>query len=177
MGETMGTCNHQWEMTDILYGYLVMEGCPKCGGRASFFSTEAVAPGEEHKEGEHFWIPLGSSQATKFNLKCTKCGEVVHLDDLMGLMMSTCKEPQCEVANISKSEGKGTSVYVALCADSTHSSGKCISAKGLDALNEYFNQNIKTPGKKILVVPCIKCCDIDVCKGIIIADIGLTDIY
>jgi hypothetical protein len=164
-------------MTDILYGYLVVEGCPKCGDRATYFSTEAAPPMEEYKEGDHFWAYLGSSQATRFNLKCTKCQEVVHLDDLMGLMMSTCEEPQCYVANLGKSEGKLTSVYVALCADSTHSAGKCISAKGVDALNEYFNQNIKTPGKKILVVPCIKCCNIDICRGIVIADVGLTDIY
>jgi hypothetical protein len=173
----MDTCNHKWKMVDILYGYLVMKGCPKCGGRASFFSTEAVAPIEEYKEGDHFWIYLGSSQATKFNLRCAKCDETVHLDDLMGLMMSTCDRPQCAVANISKSEGKATSVYVALCADSTHSSGKCIGAECINALNEYFNQNIKTPWKKILVVPCSKCCSIDLCEGIVIADIGLTDIY
>ena len=173
----MTACNHKWEMIDILYGYLVVEGCPRCGGRTSFFSTEAVAPIDEYKEGDHFWIYLGSSQAVKFNLKCTKCNEIVHLDDLMGLMMSTCDRPQCEVANIAKSAGKGSSVYVAICADSTHSSGKCISEKGIDALNQYFNQNIKTPEKKILVVPCSKCCGIDVCEGIVIADVGLTDIY
>ncbi|MGV8074314.1 MAG: hypothetical protein AB2L11_07155 [Syntrophobacteraceae bacterium] len=173
----MGGCNHRWEMIDILYGYLMVEGCPRCGGRASFFSTESGPAKEEHKEGEHFWTHLGSSQATKFNLRCTKCHEIVQLEDLMGLMLSTCDEPGCEVANISKTEGKMTTVYVALCADSTHSSGKCISEKGIDALNEYFNQNIKTPGKKIVIVPCSKCCDIDICRGIVIADVGLTDIY
>jgi len=173
----MGTCNHKWQMTDIIYGYLVVQGCPRCGDRASFFSNEPAAPIEEYMEGDHFWAHLGSSQATKFNLKCTECHEIVHLDDLVGLMMSTCEEPQCYVANIAKSEGKMTSVYVALCSDSTHSSGKCISTKGIDSLNEYFNQNIKTPGKKILVVPCNKCCSIDMCKGIVIADVGLTEIY
>jgi len=173
----MGTCSHKWEMTDILYGYLVVEGCSRCGGRASFFSTEAVAPVEQYKEGDHFWAHLTSSQATRFNLKCTKCHEVVHLDDLVGLMMSTCEQPGCYVANIAKSEGKMTSVYIALCADSSHSSGRCTSTASINALNEYFNQNIKTPGKKILVLPCSKCCSIDTCRGIIIADIGLTDIY
>jgi hypothetical protein len=164
-------------MADILYGYLVVEGCPHCGGRASFFTTEAAPPMEEHKDGAHFWVYLGSSQATKFNLRCSKCHDVARLDDLVGLMMSTCDEHGCYVANIGKSEGKMTSVYVALCADNTHSSGKCVSEKGIEALNEYFNQNIKTPGKKIVVVPCSKCCNIDTCRGIVIADVGLTDIY
>jgi len=173
----MGSCRHKWEMADIRYGYLVVEGCPKCGGRSSFFSEEPVAPVDEYREGDHFWIYLGSSQAVKFNLKCMKCERVVNLDDMMGLMMSTCNDPQCKVAQIGIKEGKGTIVYVALCADSSHTSGKCVSAKGIKALNEYFNQNIKASGKKIVIVPCDKCCNIDKCEGIVIADTGLTDMY
>jgi len=173
----MSTCNHKWEMADIRHGYLVMEGCPRCGGRAAFFSTEAIAPIDEYQEGDHYWVYLGSSQATKFNLKCVECGKRVDLDDMMGLMMSTCDDPECAVVKIGKKEGKGTWVYVALCADSTHASGKCVGAEGIKALNEYFNQNIKVPGKKILVVPCDQCCNIDRCKGIVIADTGLTEIY
>jgi hypothetical protein len=164
-------------MVDIRYGYLVVEGCPRCGGRSSFFSTEVVAPVDEYQEGDHYWVYLGSSQATKFNLKCVECAKLVDLDDMMGLMMSTCDDAECEVVKIGKKAGKGTWVYVALCADSTHASGKCVSAEGIQALNQYFNQNIKVPGKKIIVVPCNQCCNIDRCKGIVIADTGLTEIY
>jgi hypothetical protein len=171
----MSNCKHKWEMADIRYGYLVVEGCPKCGGRSSFFSEEFVPPVDEYREGDHFWIYLGSSQAVKFNLKCTKCKRLVNLDDMMGLMMSTCNDPQCKVAQIGIKEGKGTMVYVALCADNSHTLGKCVSAKGIKALNEYFNQNLKASGKKIVIVPCDKCCNIDKCEGIIIADKGLTD--
>jgi hypothetical protein len=66
---------------------------------------------------------------------------------------------------------------VALCADSTHASGKCVSGAGLAALTEYFNRNIRHPGKKAIVVPCMKCRNIDTCEGIILADRGLTDMY
>jgi hypothetical protein len=173
----MGSCKHKWEMADIRYGYLVIEGCPKCGGRSSFFSEEPVPPVDEYREGDHFWIYMGSSQALKFNFKCTKCKRLVNLEDMMGLMMSTCEDPQCKVAQIGLKEGKGTMVYVALCADSKHTSGKCVSAKGIKALNEYFNQNIKASGKKIVIVPCDKCCNIDKCEGIVITDTGLTDMY
>ena len=96
---------------------------------------------------------------------------------MMGLMLSTCRDPECEVARIAAREGRGAWVYVAFCADSTHASGKCVSEAGIQALNEYFNGNIKDPDKKAIVVPCIKCKSIDTCEGIVIADTGLTDIY
>jgi hypothetical protein len=52
----------------------------------------------------------------------------------------------------------------------------CVSPEGIEALNQYFNQNIKAPDKKIIVVPCRMCSSIDKCRGIIIADTGLTDL-
>ena len=173
----MSTCKHKWEIADILYGYLVIEGCSRCGGRSAFFSTEAIAPIDEYQEADHYWIYMGSSQAVKFNLKCLECGKTVNLSDMMGLMMSTCEDPKCEVFKIGRAGGKGTWVYVAFCADSTHASGKCVNPDGIRALNEYFNQNITAPGKKIVVVPCSSCCSIDRCRGIVIADVGLTEIY
>jgi hypothetical protein len=113
----------------------------------------------------------------KFDLACDDCGEVVNLDDMMGLMLSTCRDRECAVARIAAEGGRGTWVYVALCADSTHESGKCVSAAGIKALSEYFNGNIKDADKRIVVVPCSECSNIDTCGGIVIADTGLTDIY
>ena len=173
----MSTCSHRWSMINVRSGYLVVEGCAKCNARASFFSMETVPPVDEHHEGEHFWTFLGSSQAVKFDLACEDCGETVNLDDVMGLMLSTCRDPECAVAQIAARGGKGTWVYVALCADSTHASGRCVGAAGVQALTEYFNGNIRSPDKKIVVVPCIKCSSIDTCEGIVIADTGLTEIY
>ena len=171
----MKTCKHRWKMDDIRDGYLVIEGCARCGGRSAFFSTEVAPPVDEYQEGDHFWGYLGSSQAVKFNLRCEACGELVDLSDVMGLMLSTCEDPQCKVAQISLREGIW--VYVALCADSTHASRNCVSAAGIEAMNEYFNQGIKSTNKKIVVVPCSTCCSIDRCRGVIIADVGLTEIY
>jgi len=103
---------------------------------------------DERQEGEHFWVYLGSSQAAKFNLKCAKCGKLVDLDDVMGLMMSTCDDPQCDVVKIAAREGKGAWVYVALCADSTHASGKCVSDEGIKTLNEYSTRISKSRARR-----------------------------
>ena len=164
-------------MANIRSGYLVVEGCSKCKARVSFFSTEPQPPVDDYQDGEHFWTYLGSSQAVKFDLSCDECGQVVDLNDMMGLMLSTCREPECEVARIAAQEGRGAWVYVALCADSSHATGKCVSDAGIQALAEYFNGNIKDPDKRIIVVPCMKCRSIDTCEGIVMADTGLTDIY
>jgi hypothetical protein len=164
-------------MANIRSGYLVVESCHKCRARSTFFSTESVLPVDDYQDGEHYWTYLGSSQAVKFDLTCDDCGEVVDLNDVMGLMLSTCRDSDCEVGQMAVREGKGTWIYVALCADSMHASGKCVSETGIRALTEYFNANIKDPNKKIVVVPCIKCKSVDTCEGIIIADTGLTEIY
>lgn len=164
-------------MINIRNGYLVVEGCHRCKARASFFSAEPSPPIDDYLEGEHHWMYLGSSQAVKFDLACDDCGEIVNLDDMMGLMLSTCRNPECEVAQIAAKVGEGSWIYVALCADSTHTSGKCVSDLGIKVLTEYFNANIKDPDKKVIVVPCVKCCSIDTCEGIVIADTGLTEIY
>jgi hypothetical protein len=173
----MSTCEHKWSMVNIRHGYLVVEGCYRCKARASFFSTEPVPPVDDYEEGEHHWIYLGSSQAVKFDLTCDACGERVSLNDLVGLMLSTCRDADCEVARIAARQPKGAWVYVALCADSSHASGRCVSEANINALTAYFNAHIKDPGKRIVVVPCIKCQSIDTCAGIVLADVGLTDLY
>ncbi len=164
-------------MREIRHGYLVVEGCSNCNARSSFFSTEPVAPIDEYQEGKHHWINLGSSQAVKFDLECDGCGKVVVLDDMMGLMLSTCEDQRCEVARTAAEGGPGTWVYVALCADSTHASGKCVTEASVAALAEYFNANIKAADKEIVILPCIKCRSIDLCRGIVIADAGLAEMY
>ncbi len=173
----MSVCTHSMSIINVRSGYLVVEGCYKCKARASFFSVEPVPPVDNYHDGEHYWKHLGCFQAVKFDLQCKECGHVVSLNDMMGLMLSTCSNPECEVARLSAEAGDNTWIYVALCADSTHPDGRCVSDEGIKALTEYFNASIKDPNKKIIVVPCKMCCSIDTCEGIVIADKNLTEFY
>ena len=173
----MSEHTHRWIMTNIRDGYLVVEGCPTCGARSSFFSTEHVPPVDEYHEGEHFWNYMGSFQAVKFDLECRDCGTTVDLSDMNGLMLSTCQDSGCQVGELVRRQGGGSWVYVALCANSTHAQGRCVSDEGIRALNEYFNQDLEDTDRKVLVVPCRLCDSIDRCRGIVIADVGLTDLY
>ena len=55
--------------------------------------------------------------------------------------------------------------------------GECVSDEGLRALNEYFNEDIRDPAKKIVVVPCRLRRSVDTCQGVVLADVGLTELY
>ena len=168
---------HRWTMTNIRAGFLVVEGCGHCGARSSFFSMEPAPPIDEYREGDHFWSYMGSFQAVKFDLRCTDCGEIVDLNDMNALMLSDCDDPDCPVGDLVRRHRPGPGVYVALCGDNTHAGGSCVSDEGISALNEYFNQDIRDSGRSVVVVPCIMCNSIDKCRGVMIADMGLTDLY
>jgi len=90
-------CPHRWTMTNIRNGYLVVEGCSHCRQRTSFFSEEPVPPQDDYREGDHFWSYLGSSQASKFDVRCEVCGQVVPLKDVMALMLCMRCDPECGV--------------------------------------------------------------------------------
>ncbi len=172
----MNPCTHQWSMCHVRHGYLVVEGCFECGGRLSLFSEEPLPPVDEHREGKHFWSYMGSCQTVKFDLQCCRCGTTVGLGDVNGIMFSECQDPDCEVGALVARQGGCALVYVALCPDSTHAKGRCVSERGIEALTEYFNQDVGPHDRRIIVVPCKQCNSIDRCRGTVIADVGLTDI-
>jgi hypothetical protein len=119
---------------------------------------------------------MGSYQSVKFDLECLACGTVASLADVNGLMLSECRDPNCQVGALVNEQQPGSLVYVALCADSTHPMGSCVSGGGIKALNQYFNRNLEGLGRQVLVVPCSSCNSIDRCRGTIIVDAGLTDL-
>ena len=172
----MSACAHHWSMVDIRSGYLVVEGCYHCGARSSFFSEEPAAPMDEYREGPHIWEYLSDDQAVTFGLRCDKCGLNADLRGMTGLMMSTCEDPDCEVGRLALELGRSASVYVAMCGDTSHTSGPCVSDEGVAALTDYFNQGRRPGSRRIIVVPCNLRSDADCCRGIVIADAGLIEL-
>jgi hypothetical protein len=175
---TRAACRHRWAMANVRNGYLVIEGCFHCRSRISFFSEEPVPPIDDYMEGEHFWSHLGDFQASKFDLRCEKCSKEIVLSDVMAMMLCMRCTPDCGVYQAGSAEpGRTTWAYVALCADTSHRRGRCVSKAGLRALNEYFNAGLSDPAKRILIVPCRLRQSVDRCQGIVLADVGLTEIY
>ena len=170
-------CRHKWSMTDIRDGYLVTEGCFHCLNRISFFSREPVPPIDSYHEGDHFWNYLGSAQATKFDLRCENCLEKVPLNELTALMLCVGCDPECGVYKAGHvGQERKVWVYVALCADTSHASDACVPAAGVQALNEYYQGEAPGP-QRIKVVPCRLRRSVDSCQGIVLADVGLTELY
>ncbi len=179
MGTNTGSesaCSHHWAMTDVRGGFLVVEGCYHCGARSSFFSAEPAAPMDEYREGEHIWEFLSGDQAVSFGLHCGSCGKTADLNSMTGLMMSLCDDPDCAIGRLALQLGASASIYVALCGDSTHESGRCVSDEGVAALEEYFNQGRRPGRRRIVVVPCSMRSHADCCRGIVISDAGLTEL-
>jgi hypothetical protein len=175
---SQASCRHRWTMANIRHGYLVIEGCFHCRSRISFFSAEPVPPIDDYMEGEHFWSHLGDFQASRFDLRCEKCSAEVPLTDVMALMLCMRCNPECGVYQAGEpGPGKRTWVYVALCADTSHTKARCVPEAGLGALNEYFNAGLHDPGKLIRIVPCDLRNSVDTCQGVVLADVGLTEIY
>ncbi len=171
-------CHHRWTMTNLHGGYLVIEGCFHCRHRISFFSQEPVPPIDDYQEGSHFWSHLADYQASQFDLKCEKCSTEVPLKEIMALMLCVRCNPECGVyAAGSQEPDRQTWVYVALCSDTSHTTEKCIPSESLNALNEYLNNGIEDPAKRIAVVPCSLRKFVDTCQGIVLADVGLTELY
>lgn len=175
---TKASCRHRWKMVNLHGGYLVIEGCFHCRQRISQFSEEPVPPIDDYREGEHFWSHLGDYQASKFDLQCEKCSEIVRPRDVMAVMMCMKCDPECGVYKAQERDGgKKTWAYVALCANTSHAGEACVSEAGIRAMNEYFNQDLRDPEKRIIVVPCSLRRSVDTCQGIVLADVGLTEIY
>jgi hypothetical protein len=165
-------------MTNVRSGYLVIEGCFHCRQRTSFFSEEPVPPIDDYREGDHFWTHLGDFQASKFDLKCGTCGRDIALKDVMAVMLCLRCDPTCGVYQAGRDGADSkTWVYVALCADTSHVGGICVSDEGVRALSEYFNEGLKDPAKRIVVVPCRLRRSVDTCQGVVLADVGLTELY
>ncbi|MBN1824683.1 MAG: hypothetical protein JW958_00370 [Candidatus Eisenbacteria bacterium] len=171
-------CRHDWTIVDLQNGYLVTEGCTRCGRRASFFTLKDQPHLDTYMEGGHRWRFLASAQSTRFNLQCAKCGIKVELKNVIGLMLCTECAEDCDVLKLKdESEGGSTWIYVALCSDPMHENGVCVSDEEIRVLEEYFNGNIKSPGKRVRFAPCIRWKSVDVCQGDVIADVGMKEIY
>ena len=170
---TMDECKHFWTITNVRDGFIVEEKCFHCQQIITYFSYEDIPPKEQYREGDHFWNYSGSAQSARFDLKCGKCDQVVEYEELMGLMYCASCTQECDLNIISRiCESQKIWVYAAL----SHSSPEKEIRLPLDKiriLTDYFNQQIRTPGKKILVVPGWLRKNPEKCLGEVLKDVGM----
>ena len=169
---------HDWQIVNVRNGYLVTERCVETGARQSFFTTEDNPPIDNYTNNEGTWKYLGSAQAVKFDLQCINHKKTIQLNNVVGLMLCTECDKDCNAGQLAEIvNNTKTWIYVALSEDTSSKKGRKIMPEETRTLTEYFNGRLRTPGKKILFVPDNFIKNIDTCRGEIIADIGMTDIY
>jgi hypothetical protein len=170
----MSDCQHQWEMTNIQFGFVAFEKCYHCNGLRTYFTREeSPFLGDKYREGNCFWSKAESAQSFRFSLQCLKCKQVIKFDDLMGLMHCTGCMQQCEIEIIQKQlEPLKTWVLVAF-GFMDKKKAESISSDKIDILSEYFNQrrDVSRSRIKILSYDLIK--DVSLCRGDFIHDVGM----
>jgi len=167
-------CRHSWQMANIRYGFLVTEKCRHCEAVETYFSIEDVPPKEEHREGDHFWRYLGSTQTVKFDLRCERCQGLVDCSDMLALMYCMKCSEKCNVCAMTDiCESQSIMILVALTSDVRAEARREISLDTVTCLSQYFNDRIRTVGKKILILPDWMRQDPTICKGEVLQDVGM----
>jgi hypothetical protein len=165
-------CRHIWSKTNLRDGFIVTEKCYHCKKDRVYFSYEDAPPKQEYKEGEHYWNYAGSAQSAKFDLECDKCGNTVTLEELMGLMHCVGCDASCHVNILSQiCAGQNIWVYAALAYDLGDEID--LAVEKLAVLTSHFTSRLRTPGKKILVVPGSLRKSPDTCHGEMLRDVGM----
>lgn len=163
-------CSHFWEMINVANGLVVMKSCFHCGKVSTCFIFHNNPPLETSHEQSHFWNFMESDPAFHFDLKCIKCGTLVKLDELVGLMLCTGCDQTCEVDILRrKLWPENTRVYIALGNRPTDER-KQLHREKISILQDYFKQQCRSLKSKIEIVSHEMIKRIDTCHATMIKD-------
>ncbi len=170
----MPQCQHRWEMANVRLGFITFEKCYHCNKLKTYFIEEDVPLlGDKYREGNCFWSRVGNAQALRFDIRCSRCGHLEKLDDLMGFMHCTGCIPECQVDILQKEyESERTQVLIAF-GFFDKDRVPAISSDKLDILTDYFNQRRDTSRSLIKIVSSELIIDLSRCKGDFIHDVDM----
>jgi len=146
-------CLHLWEMINISDGLIVMKKCTHCEKVSTCFSPDTTPPLESCREQEHFWNFMEADPSFHFDLECSKCGTIVEMNELVGLMLCTGCDEECKVHVCRhKLETENTQVYIAL-GRRPMDERKQLPKDKFAVLQEYFEQQAGCGKPKVKIVP------------------------
>jgi len=147
-----GKCSHAWEIANAEHGLVVMKKCFHCGKVSTCFCHHDKLPLESSHEGQHFWNFVEGDPALHFDLKCSKCGTTVEMNELVGLMICTGCDPECKVDALRREfEPQGVHVRIAL-GGRPIDERKQIPPEKIAVLQQYFDQQAQSGKPKVNVV-------------------------
>jgi hypothetical protein len=166
---------YRFEMVNVRTGYVIVERDLFSSAVRSFFSAEPVPPKEEYREGNRIWKYSGMAQSFQFDVRDNTTGEVIKFRELLGLLYYGSSPENSDIHRIGEiAHENKISIYAAITYEAADGSRINLSPEKIRILNRVFNDRIKTPEKKILILPDLFNLYKAVSYGEIMIDFGLT---
>jgi hypothetical protein len=145
---------HRYQMVNIRSGYVIVEHEVHSRAMRSYFSPEPVPPIEEYREGPQIWKFTGMAQTVHFDLLDSETGVVTGFDDLMGLVSYTACRHDGDLYRLGElAQEQRIWLYVAVSHRPSAGAPRAEWLEKIRVLNRYFNERLRTPNKKILILP------------------------
>jgi len=167
----MPSCPHQWEMTNIQFGFIVFEKCSHCDKLRTYFSSMVV--GDDYREDDCLWKVMENAQSFRFDLKCKKCDHIEPFDDIMGFMYCTGCLADCQVEVFQKKYALDKTWVMVAFGYLSDSTPNRISDERLRIFDDYFNQRRDTSRSTIKILSYDLIENFSYCKGEFIFDVGM----
>jgi hypothetical protein len=163
------------ELVNIEPGYVIIEREMYSQTARSYFSPEPVPPKEPYREGAQVWHFWEMAQSFRFAVRDNETGETVDFRELLGLIYYGCADKDSDLYKMGQlAHENNISIYVAITYEAPDGSRVNISLEKLALLNKAFNSRLRTPGKKILILPDYFGLYKGITYGQIMLDFGLT---
>jgi hypothetical protein len=167
--------NPRYQLAQIEPGFVVVERATPSNRSRCYFCAEATPPLEEYREGDDEWHVKEAAQSFRFSVLDTVTAEVKHFHELLGLLYYAClgsDSPLYRIGEVALSVG--ISIYIAITYESPTGTPLEIPAEKLEWLNRAFNDRIRSPSKKILILPDLFGIQKQVSNGQVMLDFSLT---
>ncbi len=166
---------NRYQMVNIRPGHVIMEHDILSRAVRSYFSDEPIPPVEEYREGPHHWHYAGMAQSFQFDVRDEQTGEVVPFRELLGLLYYGSAKPESALRRIGEvAHENGVSIYVAVTYETPDGAVGVLPPEKVRILNALFNERLRTPGKRILILPDLFDLYKTMSYGEIMIDFGLT---
>jgi hypothetical protein len=160
-------------MVNVANGLVVMKKCFHCNKVSTCFVFHHEPPLESCREGGHFWNFMESDECFHFDLRCTKCGTLVKLNELVGIMRCTGCDETCEVCTLmQRLEPEHTQIYIAMGRRPVEERRQ-LSQEQISAVEDYFNQQSESLKRKLKIVRHEMVKDLDKCYAEVIRDVDM----
>jgi hypothetical protein len=166
---------HRYERVNVRPGFVTIEKGRFKHQLRAYFSEGPSPAREEYREGTEEWKHVADAQSVRFDLRDTRTGEVVKLDELLGLLYYACAKPKSDIYKIGElAHGANIHVYVAITCETGTGKRERLSLEKLSVLNYAFNERLLTKDKMILIMPDNFGLYQDLTYGEIMIDFGMT---